>query len=125
MKLFISTKGDMVGFALADDKNNVGYIKSFKTDTESKNTQASLAILRAVSFMKANRIDDNTGKLDVYSDWPINMDRVTNNEYLRRSNLQFYSKQACTDSEKNVQRTADTSISLELRRQALGIYIGR
>ena len=125
MKLFISTKGDMVGLVIADSNDNVGYIKSFKSDTDSKNVQASLAILRAVSFMKANRIDDNTGKLDVYSDWPINMDRVTNNEYLRRSNLQFYSKQACTDSEKNVQRTADTSINLELRRQALGIYIGR
>jgi hypothetical protein len=115
----------MVGLAIADNNDNVGYIKSFKSDTDSKNVQASLAILRAVSFMKANRIDDGTGVLNVYSDWPINMDRVTNNEYLRRSNLQFYSKQACTDSERNVQRTADTSISLELRRQAMGIYIGR
>lgn len=115
----------MVGLAIADNNDNVGYIKSFKTDTDSKNVQASLAILRAVSFMKANRISDDTGVLNVYSDWPMNMERVTNNEYLRRSNLQFYNKQACTDSEKNVQRTADTSISLELRRQALGIYIGR
>lgn len=125
MKLFISTKGDMVGLAIADNNDNVGYIKSFRSDTDSKNVQASLAILRAVSFMKANRIDDGTGVLNVYSDWLINMDRVADNEYLRRSNLQFYSKQAYTDSEKNVQRTADTSISLELRRQALGIYIGR
>ena len=115
----------MVGLAITDNNDNVGYIKSFKSDTDSKNVQASLAILRAVSYMKANRIDDGTGVLNVYSDWPINMERVTNNEYLRRSNLQFYSKQACSDSEKNVQRTADTSISLELRRQALGIYIGR
>lgn len=125
MKLFISTKGDMVGLVIADNSDNVGYIKSFKSNTDSKNVQASLAILRAVSFMKANRINDKTGNLDVYSDYPINMDRVTDNEFLKRSNLQFNNKQATTDAEKNAQRTADVAIVMELRRNALGICIER
>ncbi len=119
MNIYIATKNNMVGVALTGNDNKVGFYKAFETRTNDKEAQVILGCQRVMKYIVANRVSCATDTINIYSDSPVNLDKIHNDEYLKRHQFKFNHKQAETDAEKNALRTASVEIGMEIRRQQL------
>ena len=119
MNIYIATKNNMVGIALTGDDNNVGFHKAFETRTNDKEDQVVLGCQRAISFIVANKLLGATDTMNIYSDSPVNLDKIHNDEYIKRQGFNFEHKQITTEREKNAMLTASVEINMEACRQII------
>lgn len=124
MNIYIATNKNRVGLVFTGTDNKVSYFKSFPTQTEDKQTQALLSIQRAISYVEANKIIDVPDTMNVYANFPINMEEIMTNEYIKHHRFNFVQKDVKTEKEKQRMLLANVEIEMELRRNAIGI-IGR
>ena len=121
MNIYIANKKNMVGLVITDTNNMVSYYKAFPTKTDDKQAQAILSIQRAISYVETNKVIDVPDEVNVYANYPINMEEVKSNEYIKRHRFNFTQKEAETDKEKQRMLLANVEIEMELRRNAIGI----
>lgn len=121
MNIFIATQKNRVGLVLARADNKVFYYKSFPTQTSDKQAQALLSIQRAISFVEANKVLDVPDTMNVFAKFPINMNEIRANEYIKRHRFNFVQKELESEKEKQGMLLANVEIEMELRRNAIGI----
>lgn len=121
MNIYIATNRNRVGLVLTGTDNKVSYYKSFPTQTEDKQAQALLSIQRAISHVEANKVIDVPDEMNVYANFPINMEEIRANEYIKRHRFNFVQKEVETEKEKQRMLLAKVEIEMELRRNAIGI----
>lgn len=121
MNIYIATQKNRVGLVLTGTDNKVSYYKSFPTQTDNKQTQALLSIQRAISHVETNKVIDVPDTMNVYANFPINMEEIKANEYVKRHRFNFVQKEVETEKEKQRMLLANVEIEMELRRNAIGI----
>lgn len=117
MNVYISTNKNMVGVALTDENHRVGFYRAFETRTDDKEAQVVLGCQRAIGYIVANKPLGVTDTMNIYSDSPVNLDKIHNDEYIKRHQFKFEHKHVTTDREKNAMLTAQVEIEMESRRQ--------
>jgi hypothetical protein len=119
MNIYIATQKNRVGLVLTGTDNKVSYYKSFPTQTEDKQAQALLSIQRAISYVENNKVIDVPDEMNVYANFPINMEEIRANEYIKRHRFKFTQKEVETEKEKQRMLLANVEIEMETRRQFL------
>lgn len=117
MNIYVATNKHRVGLVICDNNNSIYYYGSFETQSMDKTCQISSASQRAVSYLKANKVEaDNT--INVYTNTPIELKQ---SEYLEKNGFTLTSNVATTDKEKQRLLLAKVEVEMSERRRALGI----
>ena len=106
----------MVGLVLTGTHNKPYLFKAFETETTNKEAQTILATQRAVQFARNNKILYAGYEINLYTNNDVDLDKVRNDEYLKRMVCSIELKEAVTDEEKHNLRLASTEIDMESRR---------
>lgn len=118
MNIYVSTKGSMVGYVLTGYHNQPYVFKAFRTDTTDKQAQITLATQRAVAFAHNNKVKCADHKINLYTQETVDVNKIAVNEYLSRYDYPIVQKDVRTDEEKQRMLLAETTIVMEMRRQA-------
>lgn len=117
MNVYVKTGKNLVGMVLTGNHNKVYYYKAFETRTQDKESQIVLATQRAVSYIETNKPLDISDTINIYSDIPVNMEKLENDEYLKRHHFKFKEKQVEDEKEKQRMLLASVEIEMEYRRR--------
>ena len=117
MNVYVKTGKNLVGMVLTGNHNKVCYYKAFETRTQDKESQIVLAVQRAVSYIETNKPLDVSDVINIYSDVPVNMEKLENDEYLKRHHFKFNEKQVEDEKEKQRMLLASVEIDMEYRRR--------
>ena len=121
MNIYVKTKGNMVGLVLTGNHNKVCYYKAFKTQTTNPEAQTILATQRAVSYVEVNKSINVPDTINIYSDKKIDMEKLHNDEYIKRHRFNFVQKEVETEQEKQRMLLARVEIDMETSRKSLFI----
>lgn len=125
MNIYIATKNNMVGLVLTGTHNKPYLFKAFETQTTDKEAQTILATQRAVQFARNNKILYAGHEINIYTNNNVDLDKVRNDEYLKRMVCPIELKEAVTDEEKHHLQLASTEIVMESRRMIMRGNSGR